>query len=622
MCGICGFVSETPISIEQLKTMNDTMLHRGPDDSGEVILPFGSNHSIGMAHRRLSIQDLSVNGHQPFFSSNQDIVIIFNGEIYNFIEIRDELKNEYQFKSSCDTEIIIAAYIKWGDEFIAHLQGMFAFALLDRTKKKLVLARDRIGKKPLYYYQNGSDFVFASTLNPFFKFPRFKKKINTQALPKYLFNQYIHGEDSVFENVSKLRPGEMLVFDGESVNKRFYWKLIDSFLLNSANAISNYEEAKELLKAELINATKLRLIADVPVGTFLSGGYDSSVVTAIAQSLTKNPIKTFSIGFEEKEYDEAPFAKDIANHLGTNHENHYVSEDEMIDLVNSIPVFYDEPFADSSQIPSMLVAQHAKRKVSVVLTGDGGDEFFCGYRMYEKLLTAQRIDGIAYLPRVLIKEGTSLYNKMPFSVRAIISNSDKRYKTQFGRNYYIESIRRITQMPDVVLPYDESIIPVRNWQQRRMLLDSVTYLPDNNLCKVDRATMRYSLEARNPLLDVHLIESSFRIPFKFKYYKGDKKHILKDLAYDYIPKELLDRPKKGFSVPIDKWMREALKEELLSLTNKSYLQKQGIFGPEFTSRFVENYIANGDLGAFTGQNASHIVWPLFMFQKWYEYYMK
>ena len=295
------------------------------------------------------------------------------------------------------------------------------------------------------------------------------------------------------------------------------------YLFNSANVKNNYEEAKELLKSELVRATKLRLIADVPVGTFLSGGYDSSVVTAVAQSLIKNPIKTFSIGFEEKEYDEAPFAKDIANHLGTDHENHYVSEDEMIDLVNSIPAFYDEPFADSSQIPSMLVAQHAKRKVSVVLTGDGGDEFFCGYRMYEKLLTAQHIDGVANLPRALIKEGSSLYNKMPFSVRAIISNNDKRYKTQFGRNFYIESIRRIMQMPDVVLPYDESVIQVQNWQQRRMLLDSITYLPDNNLCKVDRATMRYSLEARNPLLDVQFIESSFRIPLKFKYYKGDKK---------------------------------------------------------------------------------------------------
>lgn len=622
MCGICGFVADSTISLQQFKIMNNEMIHRGPDDSGEIIIPFNKKLTIGLAQRRLSIQDLSHNGHQPFFSPNNEIAVVFNGEIYNFIELRTELKATYPFKSTCDTEVIIASYLKWGENFIDHLQGMFAFALFDRKNAKLILARDRIGKKPLYYTQNGNDFVFASTLTPIMKYPGFAKKINKQALPKYLFNQYIQGDDSIFENVNKLRPGEMLIYDGVSVIKRFYWNLIDSYLVNSSHLITSYDEAKELLKDELIRATKLRLIADVPVGTFLSGGYDSSVVTAVAQSLVSQPIKTFSIGFEEKEYDEAPFAKEIANHLGTEHENHYVTEDEMIELVNSIPNYYDEPFADSSQIPSMLVAQHAKRKVSVVLTGDGGDEFFCGYRMYEKLLTAQRIDTPAILARAFIKENTSLYNRMPFSVRSIVSNNDKRYKTQFGRNYYIESIKKILQMPDAVLPYDESIIPVKSWQQRRMLLDSVTYLPDNNLCKVDRATMRYSLEARNPLLDVSFLENSFRIPLKYKYYKGDKKHILKDLTYDYIPKELLDRPKKGFSVPINKWLRGVLKDELLSLTNKSYLSSQGIFEPEFTSQFVADYVANGDKGSFTGQNFSHIVWPLFMFQKWYEHYIK
>lgn len=622
MCGICGFVSCNDISENQLIIMNNTMVNRGPDDSGAIVLPFGSDTNIGLAHRRLSIQDLSANGHQPLFSNDNEIVIVFNGEIYNFLQLREQLKNEYSFRSHCDTEAIIASYKQWGDSFLEKIDGMFAFALFDRKKQKLILARDRIGKKPLYYYYNGKDFVFSSTLKAILNYPFFEKEINKEILPKYLFNQYISGEDCIFKNTFKLRPGQKLIFDGENIEKSIYWSLLSSYESNSLHIIKDYTLAKSFLKDKLVQATKNRLIADVPVGTFLSGGYDSSVVTAVAQKLVPEPIKTFSIGFEEKEYDEAPFALDISKHLGTHHENHYVTEEEMLELVNSIPEFYDEPFADASQIPSMLVAKIAKQSVSVALTGDGGDEFFCGYRMYEKLIKAQRLDTPASIVRAIIKEKSSLYNKMPFAVRAIISNNDNRYKTQFGRNFYIDSIRSITGFQDTVMQYDESEIHTKNWQQRRMLLDSITYLPDNNLCKVDRATMRYSLEARNPLLDFSFIEASFRVPHKYKYYKVDKKHILKDIAYDYIPKELLDRPKKGFSVPIDKWLRGPLKEELTELTNKMFLKKQGIFNCEFTSKFVLDYLENGDKGSFTGENPSHIIWPLFIFQKWYEYYMK
>ena len=622
MCGICGFVADFDIGRQQLKRMNDTMIHRGPDDAGEEILPFGGQKTIGLAQRRLSIQDLSANGHQPFFSADRDVVVVFNGEIYNFLDLREQLKNEYSFRSTCDTEVIIAAYRKWDRDFVRHIDGMFAIALFDRKREKLILARDRIGKKPLYYTQLRGGLVFASTLRPLTEFPGFRKTIDRSVLPRYLFNQYIRGENTIYENVRRIRPGEMLEFDGVSLQKSFYWDLIEEYLAGAADPYRDYAEAKDALKQALIVSAKRRLIADVPVGTFLSGGYDSSVVTAVAQSLLDRPIKTFSIGFDEKEYDEAPFAQAIAGHLGTAHENHYVTESEMMDLVSSIPQYYDEPFADASQIPSMLVAAHAKREVSVVLTGDGGDEFFCGYRMYEKLKTAQCLELPAFFARAVIRDGSALYNKMPFSVRAVVSNRDERYKTQFGRNFYIESIRGITGARDTVLPYDESGIPVKNWQQRRMLLDSITYLPENNLCKVDRATMRYSLEARNPLLDIAFLKCSFRTPLEYKYRAGDKKHILKDIAYDYIPRELLDRPKKGFAVPIDKWLQGALKDELLALTSGSYLREQGIFDPDFTEKFVADFVAGGDKGAFTGQNASHVVWPLFVFQKWYEHYMK
>ena len=284
---------------------------------------------------------------------------------------------------------------------------------------------------------------------------------------------------------------------------------------------------KRKLKEELVEAVRRRMVADVPVGTFLSGGYDSSLVTAIAQSLSNHPIKTFSIGFEEKEFDEAPYAKDIAKHLGTNHINHYVTESEMLKLVESIPRYYDEPFADSSQIPSMLVSKIAKEEVTVVLTGDGGDELFCGYNVYDKLDLAQKIEPIARVLRIFTNSNKEIVRKLPFAVSAILQNADSRYKTQFGRQAYEESIGKMLDCNISMIPYDESDIEVSNWQIRRMLLDSITYLPDNNLCKVDRATMKYSLEARNPLLDINVVNAAFRTPHRFKYNKKNKKYIFK-----------------------------------------------------------------------------------------------
>ena len=620
MCGICGFVTAKTVTEKQLKIMNDTMVHRGPDDAGEEFFSFSNDLRLGLAHRRLSIVDLSANGHQPFHSQTGDVIVVFNGEIYNFQQLKSEL-SEYNFITDCDTEVIVAAYEKWGRHFVEHLDGMFAIALFDRKKKTITLARDRIGKKPLYYYWKNGDFVFASGLKPIMHFPGFEKKINREVLPRFLYNQYMAGEDCIFEGVHRVNPGEMLVFDGKMIQKSTYWNLVEQYVQSSKCQIRSLAQAKAQLKRDLIEAVRRRLVADVPVGTFLSGGYDSSLVTAIAQSLSDYPIKTFSIGFEDKEYDEAPYAAEIAAHLGTSHTNHYVTEAEMLELVASIPLYYDEPFADASQIPSMLVAKIASREITVALTGDGGDEFFCGYRMYEKLEQAQKIEPFAKILRVLTGNNPKLLRKLPFAVRAILENKDNRYKTQFGRQGYAESIVKMLNCDPSTLPYDESYIPVPNWQVRRMLLDSTTYLPEDNLCKVDRATMRSSLEARNPLLDVAVISTAFRIPHAFKYHGTEKKYILKELTHDYIPRGLMDRPKKGFSVPTDKWLRGPLKEELLLLTSEEYLRKQGIFDPEYTHAYVMRYLETGNAGAFSGNNPSKIVWPLYMFQKWYQHYM-
>lgn len=620
MCGICGFVTARTVTQNQLKIMNDTMVHRGPNDAGEEMFSFSDDLCIGLAHRRLAIVDLSANGHQPFHSKNDDVVVVFNGEIYNFQQLKAEL-SDYSFATDCDTEVIIAAYETWGERFMEHLDGMFAIALYDRKKKTITLVRDRIGKKPLYYYWKDGDFVFASGLKPIMHFPGFEKTINKNVLPRFLYNQYMAGDDCIFEGVHRINPGEKLIFDGKTIQKTNYWSLVEQYLQISKVQIHSFSQAKEQLRNTLTEAVRRRMVADVPVGTFLSGGYDSSLVTAIAQSMSDQPIKTFSIGFEDKEYDEAPFAAEIAAHLGTNHTNHYVTEAEMLELVASIPDYYDEPFADASQIPSMLVAQIARQEVTVALTGDGGDEFFCGYRMYEKLEQAQKIEPFARVLRILTGNNPKLLQKMPFAVRAILENKDSRHKTQFGREGYAESITKMLNCDPSALPYDESYIPVPNWQVRRMLLDSTTYLPEDNLCKVDRATMRSSLEARNPLLDVSVISTAFRIPHSFKYRGAEKKYILKKLTHDYIPHELMDRPKKGFSVPTDKWLRGPLKEELLSLTSEEYLRKQGIFDPEYTCAYVIRYLETGNAGAFSGNNPSKIVWPLYMFQKWYQHYM-
>lgn len=620
MCGICGFVSKKTIDLSALRTMNDTMEYRGPDDSGEEIVSFSEKTWIGLAHRRLSILDLSQKGHQPFHSADGDVTVVFNGEIYNYRILKNELKL-YPFLSECDTEVIVAAYKQWGIHFLEHIDGMFAIALFDREKRQLILARDRIGKKPLYYFFDGELLVFGSTLQPIMSFPGLKVEVNRDVLPRFLFNNYITGEDSILRNTYRVQPGEYVVFEPDGLKKDRYWDLVAAYALDRLNPIKAYPEAKERLLEALQESVSRRMVADVPVGAFLSGGYDSSLVVAVAQKLSAEPIKTFSIGFEEKEYDEAPYAEAVARYLGTEHVSHYVSEADMVKLVGEIPKYYDEPFADSSQIPSMLVAELAAKDVKVVLTGDGGDELFCGYQMYEKLLQAQRLEPAATMIRKLLGNQPAKYERFPFRVRAILQNRDPATKTQLGRESYKESIVKMLGCDASSLPYDESGIPEPNWQKRRMLLDAITYLPDNNLCKVDRASMRSSLEARNPLLDVQFVETSFRVPHGMKFCRGDKKHILKDLAYDRIPRELLDRPKKGFSVPIDKWMRGVLKEDLLSVTNEEYLREQGIFEPEFTSRYVREYLAAGDSGRFSGQNRSHIVWPLFMFQKWYQYYL-
>ena len=628
MCGICGYVSKKKISPEQLKKMNDTMYHRGPNDSGEEIYEMAGGYQIGLAQRRLSILDLSALGHQPMHSADRRVSVVFNGEIYNFQELKKEL-SDYPFRSNCDTEVIIAAYLKWGADCVTRFNGMFAAALYDRESSELYLFRDRIGKKPLYYWKREDGLFFASELKPILACPDFPKDIRREVLSRYLFQQYINAPDSIFRDVYKVEPGSVLRFRAGEITTWKYWDISEVYRKCAAQPVESYEEAKTGLKALLEKSVAMRMISDVPLGSFLSGGYDSSLVTAIAQAHSQAPVKTFSIGFHETKYNEAGYAKAVAEYLGTSHTELYIDEKEMFDLVDSIPYYYDEPFADSSQIATMLVSRLASEQVTVALSGDGGDEFFCGYNIYENVRQAQKLDvlggmvhGICNLPGL---KQAGLEEKLPFRVRVIAGNREKESKTQFGAGNYIVKANAMVKavQGQNFLPVHyliESRYDVKDWQIRRMLLDMDTYLPGDILCKVDRASMKYSLEARCPILDTDVMEFSYRIPHRYKFADGDKKHILKDIAYDYIPKELLERPKVGFGVPLDKWLRGPLKEQLLDYSSYDYLVKQDIFDAAYTSDFIHGYLKTGDAGPATGANYSKLAWSFFVFQQHYSKY--
>ena len=627
MCGICGFISKRSITLDQLKAMNDTMYHRGPNDSGEEIFEAKEGYCVGMAQRRLSILDLSMLGHQPMHSANERLVISYNGEIYNFLELREELK-DYPFKSHCDTEVILAAYLKWGISCIDRFQGMFAISLYDRETNELYLVRDRIGKKPLYYWQKEDGLVYASELKPIMAHPDFPKQIRKDVIKRYMFQQCINEPDSIFENVYKVEPGGIVRFSVQTgkADKWKYWDIAEVYRRKKAEPVGSYEEAKEELKNILRDSVKKRMIADVPLGTFLSGGYDSSLVTALAQEASPEPVKTYSIGFNEEKYNEAKYAKEVANYLGTKHTETYIDEKTMFDLVESIPKYYDEPFADSSQIPSMLVSDLASRDVTVVLSGDGGDEFFCGYNIYDSVAKAQKLDALGQLTYGVCNlppfKQMKLMEKLPFAVQVVAGNHEKATKTQIGGSSYIRAIDKMLPESGVPFKYPiEQKYGEKNWQERRMLLDEETYLPGDILCKVDRASMKYSIESRCPILDVNVMEYSYRLPHSYKYANGVKKRILKDITYDYIPKELLDRPKVGFGVPLDKWMRGPLKERLVDMCSVEYLKKQGIFDAEYVNRFIHEYLRTGDKGPATGSNFSKTAWSFFAFQLWYQYYM-
>lgn len=626
MCGICGFISRKLDSEDNLAAMSNLLAHRGPDDHGEEIYQIQGGKYVGFAHRRLSILDLSDKGHQPMHSKDRRISVVFNGEIYNYGELKRQLK-DYIFVSACDTEIIIAAYLRWGIDFVKKINGMFAIALLDRKNGEVYLIRDRIGKKPLYYYMdNDNNLVFASELKAICQSGLFRKNINKDILGRYLYRGYIIAPDTIYQNTYKLRPGELLKISDRGMIRWKYWDVAESYNIFRHDLVIDYDQAKYELKMLLKQAVRRRMIADVPLGAFLSGGYDSSLVCALASEISEEPLRTFSIGFHDAKYNEAVFARQIADRLGADHTELYLSEQDAFKIVDSIPQYYDEPFADSSQIPTMLVSELAKKDVSVVLSGDGGDELFGGYNIYSTLQRAERLrmQGILlhYLGKIPMVKKSAIWQKRDLTYRIVSDDRNREARTQGGVNTYFDIINGLLLNETSNFYYEfESRYQEKRYDVTRMLLDMDTYLPEDILTKVDRASMRYALECRCPILDKEVVEYSFRIPPDYKNDHGNQKRIIKDIVYDYFPKEIMERPKSGFGIPLDKWMRTVLKERIMDWTNRDYLFKQGIFNPDNVCLFISEYMENGDQGKNSGRNFSMFVWAYFIFQQWYDRYM-
>ena len=447
MCGICGFVADRTVTKDTLLRMNLSLAHRGPDDHGEEIYQINADTYVGFGHRRLSIMDLSDRGHQPMHSPNGRISVIFNGEIYNYRELRGEIC-DYPFCTECDTEVIIAAYLKWGIQFVDKINGMFGIALLDRDNETVYLIRDRIGKKSVYYYMDEKrNIVFASELKAILHSGFFIAIINQDIVGRFLYQNYIAAPDTIYQNTYNLEAGSVLKISGKKTEKYKYWDVAEKYNELKQDQVRNYEKAKAELKALLKNAVVSRMIADVPIGAFLSGGFDSSLVCAMAQENSKTPVKTFAIGFEDQAFNEAPYAKAVADVLGTEHTELYVTENELLDILYSISVYYDEPFSDSSQIATMCVAQLAKKDVSVVLSGDGGDELFGGYGIYPILQQAQRKRLLGMLLYHLGKiphiKQTDLWKHRSILYRVLSDDSNKEARTQAGVNSYFNVINQI-----------------------------------------------------------------------------------------------------------------------------------------------------------------------------------
>ena len=637
MCGIAGFwlkktLAEDPV--ELLNRMGNALAHRGPDDSGVF---YDDNAGLGLSFRRLSIIDLSVEGHQPMASASGRYTIIFNGEVYNFKEIRTEL-GTHAWRGHSDTEVMLAAIERWGlNVAVQRFVGMFAFALWDRFDQRLHLVRDRVGIKPLYYGYIDGNFVFASELKALKIFPNFSAEIDRDTLAAYMRCAYVPAPYSIYKDVCQLSAGHILSLKAGETTPVLsaFWSAEDIAHLGVKDqAQGSDEEIIEQLHGKLAEAVRLRMIADVPLGAFLSGGIDSSTIAALMQLQSSRPVKTFTIGFHEDAYNEAAHARKIAEHLGTDHTELIVTPQDALDVVPILPSMYDEPFADSSQIPTHLVAKLARRHVTVALSGDGGDELFCGYTRYSFVNSLW--NALKRIPGPLAKVAGKIMRSIPTALidRALSSvpvprrlqNSPGQKLHRFAGHLIAQDpaeiyLRAVSMWPDpdaVVLGSHEyqgleqsmrKFAGMPDVREMAMLTDLTNYLPDDILTKVDRASMAVGLEARVPLLDHRVVEFAWRLPLNFKVRQDKTKWALRQVLYRYIPPELVERPKMGFGVPVDLWLRGPLREWAEDLLSPESLSRSGFFSVQPIREKWQEHVSGS-------RNWQYLLWPVLMFQAW------
>ena len=595
MCGISGFLTKKYNS-EHLQKMTDTLSHRGPDADG---IFFDENAGIGLGHRRLSILDLSSNANQPYHSNCCRYVMVYNGEVYNYESIANELKNETGFnkKTDSDTEIILEAFVYWGDNFVNKLNGMFALAIWDKHNNELKLFRDRIGIKPLYYYWVDNVFAFSSELKALTQLiTKSKLTVNRNSIYDILHLGYTPQNSTLFNEINKVPSGSLLKVNNTEISTTQFWGLNKQI---KKETIKDESIAKKGLETKLKSAVEKRMISDVPLGTFLSGGIDSSLVTALAQNISKEPINTFSIGFKDDKLDESRYAKKIAQELGTNHHEFLLTERDALEQVDNLLSIYDEPFGDSSSIPTLLVSKMAKKHVSVALSGDGGDEQFLGYGMYN---WAQRMNNpIIYNLRKPIYNTLNLIGDNRIKRGALVINalSKQTLKSHiFSQEQGFFSEQEINKL--LVTPTKGTILQ-ENWTLNRSLnpmedqalFDLHYYLKEDLLVKVDRASMHHSLEVRVPLLDHEVVSYTLNIDAQLKYKNGTSKYLLKQVLYDYLPEKLFDRPKKGFSIPLSKWLKTDLKYLIDHYLSKETIESCELVNFHVVDDIVTRYL-NGE----------------------------
>ena len=640
MCGFAGFRSHAFGSDYQRlgALMADTIAHRGPNDSG---IWCDDVAGIALSHRRLSILDLSSAGHQPMLSGDARYVIAFNGEIYNHLELRNKLSNHrIVWKGHSDTETLLAAIATWGlDAALKECVGMFAFALWDRQQRSLTLARDRLGEKPLYYGVQNQTFLFGSELKALRAHPAFVGEIDRDVLTLYLRFNYIPAPFSIYKGIQKLLPGCYLQVDADfNTSATTYWSANEVAESGQRNLFSGSEiEAKAELERLLIQSIKGQMIADVPLGAFLSGGVDSSTVVALMQAHSVKPVKTFTIGFKEEAYNEAEYAHRVAKHLGSEHTELYVSPEQAMAVIPMLPHIYDEPFADSSQIPTWLVSKLAGEQVTVSLSGDGGDELFGGYNRYfmgqsiwnklERLPLPLR-SGIAGL---MTSVNPAQWNVLMSIVGGLLPNrlrfgnpGDKLHKLagvlrcDSPENLYFGLVSLWNEPGNVVLASREPATmltdnkqwpDLQNFRHWMMALDIQTYMPDDILVKVDRAAMNLSLETRIPFLDHRLVEFAWQLPLSMKIQQGQGKHLLRQILYDYVPRPLIERPKMGFGIPLDSWLRGPLRDWAESLLNEQRLVQEGFFDSSVVKNKWQEHLSGR-------RNWQYQLWGILMFQAW------